>query len=252
MNAIEEYTLVEHLEELRKRVIMVTVVFIVTLAVGFYYSPQILQYMKSQEVAAQVEWNIFNYTDGIIIYLQCALILALTLTIPVAMYHAWKFMKPGLSEKEQKNTVLFIPAAFFLFIAGISFGYFVLFPIMLDFMKNINMSIGAVETYGMKQYFSFMFGLILPVAAIFELPVIIAFLTKIGLVNAQMLKKSRKIAYLLLIVIGVSITPPDFVSDFLLIIPMIVLFEMSIIIAASIEKRELKKLQGMKQDLEIE
>lgn len=249
---MEEYTLIEHLEELRKRVIIVTLVFVVTLAIGFYYSPQVLQYMKSQEVATQVEWNIFNYTDGIIIYLQCALILSLALTIPVAMYQTWKFMMPGLSEKEQKNTILFIPAAFFLFLAGVSFGYFVLFPIMLDFMQNINASIGAVETYGMKQYFSFMFGLILPVAAIFELPVIIGFLTKIGVVNAQMLKKSRKIAYLLLIVIGVSITPPDFISDFLLIIPMILLFEISIMIAASIEKRERKKLKAVQQNLEVE
>lgn len=245
---MEEYTLVEHLEELRKRVLVVTVVFLVTLAIGFYYSPQVLQYMKAQEIAAQVEWNIFNYTDGIIIYLQCALILSLALTIPVVMYEAWKFMRPGLSEKEQKTTLIFIPAAFFLFIAGISFGYFVLFPIMLDFMKNINASIGAVETYGMKQYFSFMFGLILPVAAIFELPVVISFLTKIGLVNTAMLKKSRKVAYLLLIVIGVSITPPDFISDFLLIIPMILLFEISILIAGSIEKREQKKLQTVRME----
>ena len=238
---MEEYTLVQHLAELRKRIILTAIIFIITLALGLYFSPTILTTLKSHEVAVHVEWNIFNYTDGIIIYLQCAMIIAVALTLPVAMFQAWKFMKPGLNEKEVKGTFIFIPSAFILFLVGVAFAYIVLFPIMMEFMKNINESIGATETYGMKQYFSFMFGLILPVAAIFELPVIIGFLTKLGIISSSLLKKSRKLSYIVLVVIGVSITPPDFISDFLIIAPMILLFEISIIIASSIERKETKK-----------
>lgn len=238
---MEEYTLVQHLTELRKRIILIGIIFIITLAIGLYFSPTILNTLKSHEVAAQVEWNIFNYTDGIIIYLQCAMIISVALTLPVAMFQAWQFMKPGLNEKEVKGTLIFIPAALILFIVGVAFAYIVLFPIMMDFMNNINESIGATETYGMKQYFSFMFGLIIPVAVIFELPVIIGFLTKIGIISSALLKKSRKLSYIVLVVIGVSITPPDFISDFLIIAPMILLFEISILIASSIERKEMKK-----------
>ena len=238
---MEEYTLIEHLSELRKRLIVTIAVFIISLAIGFYYSPSILNELKSHDVAQGVEWNLFNYTDGILIYIQCALIISIALTLPVAMYEAWKFMQPGLNEKEKKGSFAFIPAAFILFIVGILFAYFVLFPFMMDFMKKINDSIGATETYGMKQYFSFMFGIIVPVAIIFELPVIIGFLTKIGIINSALLKKSRKLAYIVLVVIGVSITPPDFLSDFLIIAPMIILFEVSILISKYIERKNGKK-----------
>ena len=240
---MEEYTLVEHLAELRKRIIFTAIIFVITLAIGLFYSPTILEILKMHEVAADVEWNLFNYTDGIIIYLQCAMIIAAALTLPVAMFQAWRFMRPGLNDKEVKGTFIFIPAAFLLFIIGVSFAYIILFPIMMDFMSNINESIGATETYGMKQYFSFMFGLIIPVALIFELPVIIGFLTKIGIISSALLKKSRKLSYLVLIIIGVSITPPDFISDFLIIVPMILLFELSVFIASSIERKEKKKSQ---------
>lgn len=238
---MEEYTLVEHLTELRKRLMVTLAVFVITLGIGFYFSPQILNELKSHEVASGVSWNLFNYTDGIIIYLQCALIVGIGLTLPVAMYEAWQFMKPGLNHKERKGTFIFIPTAFLLFVFGITFAYTIIFPLMMSFMQNINDSIGATETYGMKQYFSFLFGILIPVALIFEMPVLIGFLTKIGLLNSMLLKKSRKIAYIALVIIGVSITPPDFLSDFLIIVPMLLLFEVSIAVAAYIERKERKK-----------
>ena len=138
-----------------------------------------------QPTASHVEWNVFGYTDGLMIYLKCALLLAILITLPIALYQTWLFVKPGMSEEESKGTVVFIPASFLLFLAGVSFGYFLLFPLMLNFMSNINESIGAVETYGMKQYFTFMFNLIIPVGIVFELPVVILFLTKLGIVTPK-------------------------------------------------------------------
>ncbi len=121
--------------------------------IGFSLAPKLLTFIKTQPTAAHVEWNVFGYTDGLMIYLSCALLLSLLITLPIALYQTWLFVKPGLSEEESKGTVIFIPASFLLFLAGISFSYFLLFPLMLNFMSNINESIGAVETYGMKQYF---------------------------------------------------------------------------------------------------
>lgn len=236
-----EYTLVEHLEELRKRLIIVGIVFLITLIIGFLFAPDILQFLKSQEVAKYVEWNVFGYTDGISIYVKCALLVSICLTLPVAMHQLWAFMKPGLTEQEANGAATFIPIAFTLFIIGVSFSYFILFPLMLNFMSNINESIGATETYGMKQYFTLMFNLLIPVGAVFELPVVILFLTKIGIVTPNRLRKMRKVAYFILIVVGVMISPPDFVSDFLIIIPLLLLFEISIIVSEKTYKRQLQK-----------
>lgn len=236
-----EYTLVEHLAELRKRLIIVAVTFVLTLIIGFSLAPKLLTFIKMQPTAAHVEWNVFGYTDGLMIYLSCALVISLLITIPIALHQIWLFVKPGLSTEESKGTIIFIPISFFLFIAGISFSYFLLFPLMLNFMSNINESIGAIETYGMKQYFSFMFNLLIPVGIVFELPVVILFLTKLGIVTPNKLRKMRKIAYFILVVVGVSISPPDFVSDILIIIPLLLLFEISIWVSSISFKRKLAK-----------
>ncbi len=239
----QEYTLVEHLTELRKRLIIICVVFLVTLIIGFLFAPNILQFLKSQEVAQNVEWNVFGYTDGIQIYVKCALLVAIAFTLPIGMHQLWMFMKPGLTNKEANVAATFIPVAFILFIVGVSFSYFILFPLMLNFMSNINASIGAVETYGMKQYFTLMFNLLIPIGIVFELPVVILFLTRLGIVTPQRLRKMRKVAYFILVVVGVMISPPDFVSDFLIIIPLLLLFEISIIVSEKTYKRQLKNAE---------
>jgi len=116
-------------------------------------------------------------------------------------------------------------------------------------MTNINESIGAIETYGMKQYFSFMFNLLIPVGIVFELPVVILFLTKLGIVTPSKLRKMRKVAYFILVVVGVSISPPDFVSDILIIIPLLLLFEISIWVSSVSVKRKLAKEKRQEESL---
>ncbi|WP_313892760.1 twin-arginine translocase subunit TatC [Psychrobacillus sp.] len=239
----QEYTLIEHLDELRKRLIIISVTFVLSLAAGFLVAPKTLSLLKKQPTAAHVEWNVFGYTDGLMIYVKCALLIAILITIPIALYQLWLFVKPGLLEDEAQGTFIFIPISFLLFLTGISFSYFVLFPLMLNFMSNINDSIGAVETYGMQQYFTFMFNLIIPVGIVFELPVIVLFLTKLGIVTPQKLRKMRKVAYFLLVIIGVSITPPDFISDFIIVIPLLMLFEISIFVSNWSMKKQLKQVQ---------
>jgi sec-independent protein translocase protein TatC len=154
----------------------------------------------------------FSLTDGMFIYMKCAFVCGVLLTLPLALYHIWAFVKPGLTEKKAKGTLAFVLASFMLFLAGISFSYFVVFPAMVSFMGKVNKNVGAVETYGIDRYFSFMFNVIFPMGVAFEMPIIVVFLTKLGLLNPERLKKSRKYAYLALVIVGSSISPPDFVS----------------------------------------
>ncbi|WP_097151107.1 twin-arginine translocase subunit TatC [Ureibacillus acetophenoni] len=238
MTQTNELTVLEHLEELRKRLVIVTITFVVSLGIGFWFAPNILNIMKGQPTAIGVDWNLFGYTDGIMIYLKCAFILSLLITLPIALLQIWLFLKPGLTEKEAKSTLVYVPVSFLLFLLGLSFSYFILFPLMLNFLSSINQSIGAVETYGINQYFSLLFNLTIPVGAVFELPVVILFLTKLGIVTPTKLRKMRKVSYFILIVVGVSISPPDFISDFLIIVPLLLLFEISIWVSSWSLKRQ--------------
>ena len=95
----KELTLVEHLSELRKRLIIIAVTFIISIAVGFWLAPKTLNFIKLQPSAAGVDWNLFGYTDGLMIYVKCALILAILITLPVTLYQIWLFVQPALTPK---------------------------------------------------------------------------------------------------------------------------------------------------------
>jgi len=229
---MEQDNLIFHFAEVRKRLIIVAIWFIMTFSAGLYVSPAILLYLKSQPLAEPIAWNVFSFTDGLLIYMKCALLFALLFTVPVMLYQLWAFARPGLTEEEATSAFPYIPVAFLLFLTGMSFSYFVVFPMMLRFMKRMNHTIGAIETYGIDRYFSFLFDLVIPLAAAFELPVIILFLTRIGLLTPDRLKMTRKYAYLGLAIFGSCISPPDFVSHLSVTIPLILLFEISIYISS--------------------
>jgi sec-independent protein translocase protein TatC len=219
---------VEHLAELRKRIIIVLAFFAAALIVGLILSPSLLNWFKQQTVAKEIDWNVFSFTDGIVIYFKSAFLVCLLFTLPVLLYQIWAFVKPALTEREAKGTLFYVPLSFCLFLIGVAFSYFVVFPMTLQFMSAINHSIGAEETYGLANYFTLMFNIIIPIAVVFELPVVVLFLTKMGILHPNHLRKSRKVAYFCLLIIGISLTPPDFVSDVLVVIPLLLLFEASI------------------------
>jgi len=220
-----------HLTELRKRLIVITVWFVLMLCAGLYASPHILLMFKEQPAAAMVQWNVFSFTDGLFVYMKCALLFAILFTLPVLFYNLWAFVKPGLTEKEAKGTLAYVPASSLLFLSGSAFGYYVVFPMMLKFMMKLNQSIGAVETYGIDRYFALLFHVVLPLGIAFEMPIVVLFLTRLGLLTQERLRKTRKYAYLALTIVGTCISPPDFVSHLSVTIPLILLYEISAVVS---------------------
>ncbi|MDR9853146.1 MULTISPECIES: twin-arginine translocase subunit TatC [Paenibacillus] len=222
---------VTHLTELRKRLIWVMLFFIVTLAAGLYMSPKVLLYMKTRPAAADIVWNVFSLTDGMFIYMKCGFLVAVFFTVPLALYHIWAFVRPGLTNEEAKKTFWFVPLAFLLFMIGIAFSFYVAFPMMVSFLSKMNQTVGAVETYGMDRYFSLLFSVVFPLALAFEMPAVVLFLTRLGILGPTQLKKVRKYVYLALAIVGSMISPPDFVSHLSVTIPLILLFELSILVS---------------------
>lgn len=227
----------EHLEELRKRIIWTLVMFIGIFIAAFIFVEEIYEWLIRDIDQKLV---ILGPSEILWVYVILAGVCALALTIPFAAYQTYKYIFPALNMKERKATLLFIPVLFLLFLIGISFGYFIVFPMVLSFMEGLSGD-HFQQMYTTEKYFRFMLQMTLPFGLLFELPVVITFLTTIGLLNPMILIKARKIAYFVLVVVAVSVTPPDFISDILVTVPLLLLYEISISFAKMIYKKKYPK-----------
>ncbi|MEX2105219.1 MAG: twin-arginine translocase subunit TatC, partial [Bacilli bacterium] len=210
------------------------------LIIGFVIAGPVIDYMKVEATKTNVvELHLFNPSDGLRVYMQFAFIVSMVITLPFLLFQLWLFISPGLEKDEQKVTLRFIPAVALLFVIGLSFGYFVLFPMVFSFMNSIAERLGATIMYGMAEYFGFLFNIVLPLGFLFELPVVVMFLTRIRLLNPMKLVKARRIAYFVLIVIAVTVTPPEIVSDMLVTVPLLILYEFSVFLSRIVYRKQL-------------
>ncbi|MEH7299847.1 twin-arginine translocase subunit TatC, partial [Neobacillus drentensis] len=233
----KELNLVDHLEELRKRIIISALAFIVFFAIGFIYVDDIYKWFVRD---LEVKLMVLGPSDIIWIYFMLATVVAVAGTIPVLALQIWLFVKPALRPVERRITLSYVPALFFLFLIGLSFGYFVIFPMVLKFLVNIGGDM-FVTNFTADRYFSFIMNMTLPFGVLFELPVVVMFLTSLGIINPFVLAKIRKYAYFVLIIIAVVITPPDFMSDFVVTLPLLMLYEISINLSKFVYRKRLKK-----------
>ena len=224
-------TVQEHVLELRKRGIFILIFFLFAFIGGVILAKPAILYLQNTKEAAQINLNVFRVTDPLVIYLEMAFIIALVLTFPFFLYQLWAFVSPGLLEKERKVTLSYIPLAILLFLIGILFAYFILFPYILLFTAKISEQINVTQVIGVNEYFHFLYQLTLPFGFLFQLPVLILFLTRLEIITPQLLKKIRKYAYFILLIVAALITPPDVVSQLIVVLPLIVLYEISIWIA---------------------
>lgn len=227
----KEQTVLEHMEELRKRLMIVAIFFAAALFVGFYTAKPLIKYIQYSEDAKNLTLNAFNVSDPLTIYLQVTFILALIIVSPILLYQLWAFITPGLHEKERKATLKYIPYAFLLGLGGMAFAYYVLFPYVIRFMTGLAEDLSITQTIGINAYFSFLFKLVIPFGALFQLPVVTLFLARLGILNPTLMVQVRKYAYFVLIVISVLLAPPDFVSNVIIAIPLFILYEVSIVIS---------------------
>ncbi|WJY27194.1 MULTISPECIES: twin-arginine translocase subunit TatC [Sporosarcina] len=244
-------TIVEHIEEIRKRLITIVVFFAVAVIGGFLLAKPLIKFLKTNGPAADLSLNAFNVIDPIAIYLKVVVFIGIIIILPIIMYQFWAFVSPGLLETERKVTLSYIPFAFVLFLAGISFSYFVLLPYVVKFMFTLSQDLGITQTIGINQYFSFLFQILLPFGFVFQLPVVLLFLSRLGFLNPNVLTKFRKIAYFVLFVIAAFITPPDIVSHLFVTVPLFLLYEVSILIAR-VGYRKFLKAEKLRQQEEEE
>jgi sec-independent protein translocase protein TatC len=228
---------VQHLQELRRAIIITLGFFLLFLLLSFIYVQDIYHLLVKD---LPFKLALLGPSDILMVYLMIASVVALAATMPVAGHQVWKYVRPGLTPKERKVTIAYVPALFILFIVGISFGYFILFPLVLNFLMSLSNDM-FTTFFTTEKYFRFLLHMTLPFGFLFELPVVIMFLTSLGIINPYVLQKIRKYAYFVLIITSILITPPDFLSDILVIIPLLLLYEGSITLSKFVYNRQQKK-----------
>jgi sec-independent protein translocase protein TatC len=248
MELDEAMSLVEHLGELRKRLIWTLVVLIVGMAIGLIFAQPLITYLKHVPPANGLDLNVFSPWDSIKLYMNFALVTGLIVTLPYALYQIWSFLKPGLRPEEQKASLVFIPFAFLLFIIGLAFAYFIVFKMAFLFTTEISARLELKETYGIAQYFTFMFNILIPISLVFELPIVIMFLTKLRILNPKRLHKMRRYAYLVLVIVAAMITPPDALSAIIVSVPMILLYEFSVLLSGFVYRKQLLKDKAWEEE----
>jgi len=241
LNSDIEMNIVDHLSELRKRLIMTAIFFIVSFIVSFIFVKDIYHFFEKD---IDFVLNITSPGDTIWIYFTIAGLMAIVLTLPILCLQIWLFVKPGLTKSEQKVSLAYIPSVFLLFVLGLVFGYFIFINLILPFLISLNDGMFN-ELFTVDKYFKFMFRLTLPFAALFEIPVITMFLTSIGILTPQFLRKYRKYAYFILLIVGALVTPPDVVLQIVVAVPLMLLYEVSIYLSTIIYRKKLRKQQEL-------
>jgi sec-independent protein translocase protein TatC len=242
----KELNLIDHLDELRKRLIISAVAFVAFFIVGFMYVEEIYSWFVRD---LDVKLIVLGPSDIVWIYFMIATLIAIAGTIPIIALQIWLFVKPALKPIERRISLSYIPALFILFIVGLAFGYFVIFPTVLNFLVELSGDM-LVTNFTADKYFRFIMNMTLPFGILFELPVVVMFLTSLGVINPYVLTRIRKYAYFVLIVISVIISPPDFMSDVLVTIPLLILYEISINLSKIVYRRKLKKEKEWEESFE--
>lgn len=227
-------SIVEHVAELRKQIIKGLAVFLLFFIVAFSTINIWFPYVTRGHSLI-----ILGPLEVVKFYMTISTTLAFGLSMPFLVHFLWSFVKPGLKEEESRFLGLYAPVMFVLFLLGIAFGYFVVNPLSYSFL----VSLGAANFDVMvsaSEYMHFLIMTTVPLGLLFELPIVALFLSSIGVLTAESMKKIRGWSYIVMGVGSAVITPPDFISQLLVLIPMIILYEISIHLVKRIERKQLE------------
>ena len=231
----EEATLVEHLDELRRRLFIALGALAVAFAVCFAFHERIVRWL-TEPLPDDKQLVTFGVTEPFTTSVKVSLIAAFAVALPVVLYQAWSFLAPAIEEHTQRVVSLFVLAGTLLFIAGVAFGYFVVLDQALEFLTTYDDDLYDIQIRA-SYYYSFVSLALLAMGLMFELPVFILALVRIGVLTAAQLRRNRRIGYFLMLVIAVLLPTVDPVSLALETLPLVILFELSIQLAAIMERR---------------
>lgn len=215
-----------HLEELRRRIIITAIPWLILVMAGLWWAEPVLQFLI-RPVGTLV---ILAPAEGFLTTLRLAVYIGTVAASPIMLYQAISFVSPGLTPTERRLVLRILPFVVLLFAGGVVFGFVIILPLTLRFFIGF-LPAGIEPMISLGRYLSFVAGVTLPFGIAFQMPVAIFLLAKLGLITAAWLRAQRKYALLVILVIAAVLTPPDVVSQLLMAAPMLILYEISILIA---------------------
>ena len=234
-----EFTVTEHLEELRKRVVFSLLALVLAVAVSLPFSPVVLKFLKYPSGGAIERLVFFGPEEAFLIYMRISISAGLVIALPVMLFQLWAFLSPAIDERFRRHAFFFVFFSFLVFLLGCSFSYSILLPAALRFLLNIGRA-DLEAVISATRYISFVTGLILACGIVFEMPVVSFFLTKIGAINAGMLRRKFLYAAVIIMIAAAVITPTgDAFNMLLLALPMLALYEVSIWVSFFSGKRRI-------------
>lgn len=229
----KDMSLVGHLGELRKRIIISAIAILVGFCVAYYYVDDLLAII----IAPAGKLYYMRPTEAFFTYMKVALVAGIIAASPIWLYEVWAFVIPALTKQEKQLTNWFLPFAIILFIMGILFSYALVLPVAIQFF--IGFATDELQPlFSIGQYIDFVIAFVLPFGLIFELPIVMIIMAKLNLITSAFLRSKRKIFLFLAFVIGGLISPtPDMFSQTMIAMPMIILYEVSLWLVAKVMKK---------------
>ncbi len=232
----------EHLEELRRRLIICAIAVGVGFVISYFFKEKIFSWLMQPLLQALPKdgHQKLIYTaphEAFMTYIKVSFLGGVAVAVPVILYQFWRFVAPGLYEHERRYLYPIVILSTIFFIGGAAFGYLIVFPYGFQFFASFATEFIA-PMISTKEFLSFATRLLIAFGLVFELPLVTLFLAKLGLVKASFLKKQRKYAILVIFIVAAILTPPDVFTQILMAIPLLILYEMSIWIAHFFGKKE--------------
>ncbi len=270
---LKEMSFLDHLEDLRWLLIRITIAILIASGLSYFIidfifdkvifgplDPNFITYRKFCELT-----RYFNTNDGgmcldkmpfeiqstqlggqFSIFIWTCITAGFILGFPYILWEIWKFISPALYQKEKKSAVGFITVSSFLFFLGVLFGYYLILPLSINFFGGFNVSSAIKNEFNVDNYIGMVKTSVISCGVMFELPIVIYFLTKLGLVTAETLRIYRRYAIVIILIIGAIISPPDVLSQIIVSIPLLILYEASIWIAVFVNRKEKSSEKGLK------
>jgi sec-independent protein translocase protein TatC len=264
---VNEMSFLDHLEELRWHLIRATLSIVIIGTIAFIFSRSLFKliifapldmsfptysFLCKAGQLINVETSFCNDTLPMIIQnrtmagqfsadIWTSILAGFIISFPYVIYQLWKFISPGLLSEERKYSKGFIILSSLLFFLGVLFGYYIVTPLSINFLANYSISDVVDNQIDISSYIALVRSAALASGLVFELPIIIYFLTKVGLVTPEILRKYRKYALVIVLILSAIITPPDIASQVIVAIPILILYQVSIYISKVVVRNQKKK-----------
>ena len=246
-NEQSNMSLTGHLRELRNRIALSFIVLLVAFFACFAFIKPIVNVMLEMGVARGFSLVYISPSEVLTANFKMALIFALVIVSPVLAFQIWGFVAPALTKREKRAILPALFGGFVFFVIGACFAYFISIPFMIQFLARYSVSELITSSISVASYLDFMIGMLLVFGVVFEEPMLAFVLSRLGIITPQILRKLRAYAIPLIFLVGAIITPPDVVSQCMVAIPMIALYQLGIFISA-IEARRREKREALEEE----